>query len=167
MATITRQGVQLRRTDDGAPPQKYDLPEKATQTWGAGNLITVDANGFVELQSGADQATFWGIALNAGQNLAANGDKRCEVIRLDPTMVFIGTVTTGAGNTDYVLLAGDVYGTMGLNYDATTKRFYLDASEQGGVDDRVTVLGLAPGSAVGDTNAQVYFKFLASSIQNY
>jgi hypothetical protein len=156
----------LRRTDDGAPPQKYDLPEKATQTWGAGALVCVDTNGFVELQSGADQVTYWGVGLNPGQNLAASGDKRCEVIRLDPTMVFIATVV-GAANADYVLLPADVYGTMGLNYDATTKRFYLDASEQAGADDRVTVLGLAPGSNVGDTNAQVYCKFLASSIQNY
>lgn len=166
MATLTRFGLQLRRTDDGAPPQKYDLPEKAAQTWGAGNLITVDANGYVEGQFGVDQATFWGVALNAGQNLTNSGDRRCEVIRLDPTMVFIGTVVTGA-NVDYVIALADTYGPMGLNYDATVKRFYLDAAEQGTADDRVLVLGLAPGSNIGDTNAQVYCKFLAASIQNY
>lgn len=167
MATITRQQIKLRRTDDGTPPAKYDLPEKATQIWGAGDLITVDANGYVEGQYGADQATFWGVALNPGQNLASSGLKTCEVIRLDPMLVFIGTVITGATNLDYVITQPDTYGPMGLNYDSTVKRFYLDASEQGTADDRVLVLGLAPGSNIGDTGAQVYFKFLSASIQNF
>lgn len=163
MATITKEQLRLARTEDGTSYMKMDLPEKASQVWSAGSLITLDANGYVELQTGDDQATYYGIAINAGQNTATDGLKKCEIIRLSSKCVFIATMLEAA-NANHVLVQAD-HGPMGIIYDDAVKRFCLDASEQGGADDRVLVLGPAPGSKVGDTNARVYCTFLAAAIQ--
>jgi hypothetical protein len=160
--TVTRGMWRIARTDSGTPPIVYELPEAANQTFPANCLVTVNANGEVAGETADDATVFWGVAENAGQNAAA-GAKKARVYRLTTDLVFIGTLVDAAA-ANHVAVPAD-HGSMGVIYDDPNRLYFLDASEQGTADDRVWVLGLAPGSEMGDTNAQFYFKFLASAIQ--
>jgi hypothetical protein len=160
MATITKKQWRIARTDSGTPPVVYEFPEAASQTFPASGLVTLNANGEVTGASGDDDTIFWGIAENPGQN---STNKKARVFRLTTDLVFIGNVL-GAAAADHVLVQADM-GTMGINFDDTPKNWHLDSGEQGGADDRVQVLKPAPGSEYGDTNGEVYFKFLSSAIQ--
>jgi hypothetical protein len=161
MATIPKQQWRIARTDSGTPPVVYELPEAANQTFPANGLVLLDANGAVTGLVGADDPVAWGVAENAGQN---STNKKARVYRLTTDLVFIGNVL-GAAGVDTVLAQADM-GPMGINYVAATKLWHLDQSEQGGADDRVQVINVAPGTIVGDTNGQVYFKFLSAAIQS-
>ena len=65
----------------GTPPIVYDLPEAANSVWSEGSLLIINPNGEAELNTGDDQATFWGIAENAGQNGPTN-EPASTVLRL-------------------------------------------------------------------------------------
>lgn len=159
MAVHTKAQWRIARTDSGTPPVVYELPEAANQTFPQSGLIILDANGAVTGLSGADDAVAWGVAENPGQN---GTNKKARVFRLTTDLVFIGSVL-GAAAANYVLTQADM-GPMGVNYDAASKQWHLDASEQGGADDRVFVIKPAPDTEIGDTNGKVYFKFLPASI---
>ena len=160
MATIMRKQLRIARTDSGTPPVVYDLPEAANSVWSEGSLLIINPNGEAELNTGDDQATFWGIAENAGQN---GTNKRARVYRITTDLVCVAN-EVGAAAANVVSAVAD-HGPMGLIYDDTPKLFHLDQSEQGGVDDRVFVIQVAPGSNIGDTNTEFYFKFLPAAIQ--
>jgi hypothetical protein len=142
MATILRKQLRIARTDSGTPPVVYDLPEAVNSTWSEGSLLIVNANGELTLASGDDDLAYWGIAENAGQN---GTNKRARCYRITTDLVCVAN-EVGAAAANVVSLIAD-HGPMGLIYDDTPKLFHLDQSEQGGVDDRVFVIQVAPGSS--------------------
>lgn len=160
MAVIGKKQWRIARTDSGTPPVVYELPEAANQTFPANGLVILNANGEVTGVTGDDDTVFWGIAETAGKNTTG---AFARVFRLTSDLVFIGNMVDALA-ADRVSLPSDP-GPCGIIFDDTPKRWYLDGSEQGGADDRVSVIKPAPGSVIGDTNAEFYFKFLESSIQ--
>ena len=161
MAVIGKKQWRIARTDSGTPPVVYDLPEAANQTFPANGLVILNANGEVTAVTGDDDTVFWGIAENAGQN---GTGKRARVYRITSDLTFIGNMVDAAA-ADHVTVAAD-HGPMGIIFDDTPKRWYLDASQQGGANDRVHVIQPAPGTVIGDTNGEFYFKFFESAIQS-
>lgn len=163
MATITRKQWRIARTDSGTPPVVYELPEAASQTFKANDLVTLDASGRVTGVTGDDDTVFWGVAEEDAHNDSVAGHSYARVFRLTTDLTFIANMVDAA-LAAHVALVTD-RGPMGIVYDETNKKFFLDASEQGGADDRVQVIDLAPGSALGDTDAEWYCKFLSTAIQ--
>lgn len=162
MATIQKKQWRIAKTMSGIGPVRQEFTEAATQTFPANGLVTLSATQTITGVTGDDDTVFWGIAEAAGKN-SAGATEKSGVFRLTPDLIFVGNMVESAV-ADHVSVAAD-HGPMGIIYDDANKLWFLDASEQGGADDRVFVLGVAPGSTVGDTNAEFYFHFLEAAIQ--
>lgn len=87
-------------------PEVHYLPEVASATWKVGALLLRDANGFMA-ECGAAPATLYGVAVNAGQNLASSGLAKCAVYRPRPGERFECTLVTAALTQT---MAGENYG---------------------------------------------------------
>ena len=158
MATITQQPIKLVRQSHGSSPKTFDLPEAASQTFVDGEIVE-QTNGYVREISSDTPGVILGVAASDASNDSSDGDSRMSVQLADPDNVFEANVLT-TSNADHVLVAADLGTTMGIQRDTTNSRVHLNAAVKGGANARVWVWDVAPGSAVGDTNARVLFSFL-------
>lgn len=157
MATITKERLKVVRQFHGSSPKSFELVEGASQTFVLGELVVVDAGYVIEIASDTPGVILGMAAADAGNDPA--GTNRISVYTADPDNIFEGNVL-GTGAADHVLLQSDLGGTMAIQRVTADSKVYLDASIKGGASTRVYVWDVAPGSAVGDTNARVLFSFL-------
>lgn len=135
-------------------PEVHYGPEKSGMTWKKGAVIVRDANGFFA-EAGAAPATFFGFAVEEGQNLATDGAKQCGVYRPRPGERFEG-----------VLLATYAITQLGENYglvkNGTTGYWEIEDSD---VADQVTVCSVSSQVKVGDVNPIVDFTVDQANLQ--
>ena len=136
-------GFTLPRADAG--PNVYSQPEKASETFPIGAVLQMSSS--VLTAPSGDITSAYGIAINAGQNLASNGDANAEVYRFEQGREYEGTFsgTLAAAN-----LPSGASNTVKVTQTSGVPVFAADA---GG---KWRVSRAAPGWAVGDTNPRIY-----------
>lgn len=133
------------------------LPEVSGQTFPHGCIVQQTAGSLAGTGTGV-LTSFWGVAVNNGQDLATDGAAKCAAFRFQkgPGHEFIGVLvgvlgTAHMGGTAAVSQnsAGIAVLTFGTGVSASSS---------------VRIQRPAPGWAIGDENALVYFIPLDAAI---
>ena len=154
MATIANRQIEYNRplTGDTAPSSQT-VREASGQSFLRGDLLVFGTGGDVSL-CGADPAAIAGMAEDA-----ASGTANTE-LRMLPNIenaTYIMNVLSGA--SDHVLVIGNIGTRYGIARNST--KWNVDVSDTSAI--RVRILGPAPGSNIGDTNARCIVTFLATT----
>lgn len=139
------------RTDIGLSPHPHTYilnvpqPEKASQTFASGAVLQLSA-GFLIGSGTGTLSTGYGIAIDAGQDFAEDGDGKASNFRFEQGQMYEGTLNG-------VLAATDIGTTAKLAQAAGGIPTFT--VETGGTQ-KWRIVGPAPGWEVGDTNARIY-----------
>ena len=157
MATQAIRAVEIAL---GSPFWSWENEEAATQTYLRGAVVIYSA-GYVQ-EASTDPADILGIALRAGQNGDAAGDKRANFVPLLPGTVIEANLAQAAANT--VSAATDVGKAYGLvKRTSGTAHWVIDSAETSST--RCRIIGFVGGKPkVGDTNARVYAVVFAANL---
>lgn len=157
MATIAKQRLEIITPEKGTFRAYI---EANSSTFKRGELVTIDAAGFVANLSGTDPAaaTIAGIALHDAANSATSQtDKTRAVIWLpEPEALLVGNL--GVSQTTAQTDIREVFGLV-----EASDLVHVDQSDT--TNTRVKIIDLDSRDAVGDTNGRVVFKFLATALQ--
>jgi hypothetical protein len=148
--------IQVSMTSGKDYPTKREGKEAAAQSFIVGDLLV--RTGAQITLCGVDPAAIVGVAEKAASGVT-NALCPYSVNQFD--LVWEGNLM-GAAGADYIIADTDIQAVYGLARDATTKQWFLDQSDT--ANARARIIGLAPGMAIGDTNARVLFEFLASTM---
>jgi hypothetical protein len=148
--------IQLSMTSGKDYPTIREGKEAATQSFAVGDLLVRSTNQIA--LCGADPAAIVGVAEKAASGVT---DALCPFAENQFDLVWEGNVLEAAA-ANHVIAAADIGAAYGVAREATLKQWYIDQSDTTAL--RVRILALAPGSELGDTNARVLFKFIASTI---
>lgn len=131
-----------------------ELSEAATQTLVTGNLVYQNGSGYIA-ECGADPASIYGIAAEAGHNTVAAGTNTLAVYRIRPGELYVAKSNT---TTDQA--------HVGLNYGVVNDSsvWKVDISET--VNTRVFIHALDPRDAVGTSGGRYWVEFRAANLQS-
>ena len=133
------------------------LPEAATQTWKRGAILVDNGSGYLG-EAAANPVDIIGIAMDAGQNGTAAGDKTARVAVPGPHCTFEMSLDS-AGGLGRATVQGDLFEKYGITKDGDG-RWYVDVDKTG-ANARVVVVGFK--DAVGTASGVVYVQFLAGT----
>lgn len=146
----------LAGTVSGNAPQTIGLPEKATQTYKPGAILTLDANGYVA-EAGADPVRILGVSQRLAGNAATDGvgpkaefwvANRDNLFRMN---IYHSTVESAVWDHRYV---GRAYGIIKVG-----DNWHVDIADIS--NRRVIIQELDPGSLPGDLQPEVIVQFLS------
>jgi hypothetical protein len=157
MATVGKDLMLWIRSQADASPTTIDFKEAASQTFKKGELVFVDADGFVYEIAGDTPTTIMGLAEQDAHNDTVAGTSTVQVALANGVNIFeANCLQTTLG--DHVLVQADIGTFMGIQRDTPNSRTYLNASVKN-ANSRVLTLRIGQASALGDTNARLLFIF--------
>lgn len=137
------------RTDIGLAPYPFgdilNIPqaEKAAQTFASGAVLQLSSGYLIGSATGT-LSTGYGIAIEAGQNLATDGAAKASIYRFQIGRMYIGTMNGTFAQTD-----------IGLEATIAQAAGGIPTFTQAGSSGTWRIIGLASGWNVGDTNARI------------
>ena len=154
MATIGKtRGRCVGRLGGGEVPTVY-LREAASQSFQDGQFVMMNAT-YQATVYATDDA---GIAGMAAKDATGTTDAEFPcVINIEDALWELNALEASAA--DHVLVTADIGKCFGLQ--VSSNKVYVDTSDT--TNKRVRILKVAPGSAIGDTNARVHCVLLAST----
>lgn len=152
MATTPLVECKCIGTNDGGPPTRITLPEAASLTAKAGEIVYL-LNGYVT-ECGDDPANILGILEEDGHNSTA-GAYEVSVLLADGRNRFEANFVSAAGTRAvtsqvYVGLPRDIF------RDTTNSKLQVGSTKSAA---RVVIQQLSSKDAVGDTGGRVIFQF--------
>lgn len=139
------------RTDLGLSPHPatyvLNVPqaEKAGQVFAAGAVLQLSSGYLIGSATGT-LSTGYGIAIDSGQDLAADGDAKASIYRFEQGAMYEGTLNG-------VLAQANIGTTAKL---AQASGGIPTFTVETGGTQKWRIVGPAPGWEVGDTNARIY-----------
>lgn len=160
MATIPITRLHTQVVQEGGT---WEAIEKASQTFLAGALLSWDASGGVVEAVNPNAATtinLAGIADTAGQNGGSLGAKRTRFYPLRKDILVEANLAAAAG--DVVLTNAHIGAVVGFEKRTAGVLHWIAIVSPTQAHGRI--VGVAPGSAIGDTNARVLVSVFADDI---
>src|SRR5688572_3496800 len=117
--------------------------EKAAQVFVTGAVLQLSSGYLIGSATGT-LSTGYGIAMEPGQDLAADGDAKASIYRFKQGEMVIGTMNGTFAQTD-----------IGLEATIAQAATGIPTFTQAGSSGTFRIIGLAPGWNVGDTNARI------------
>jgi hypothetical protein len=139
----------------GGAPELYEYPEGSSQTGSVGAPVAF-TSGYIK-EAAANATLIFGFLEKAGQNTAADGDKKARVFRAAPQRRFTGSLDTASFTQAMI---GSV-----CNLVESANTWYLDTSTSISSVAQCVIVGLAKSFAVGDADPEVIFIVEDSKIQ--
>lgn len=129
------------------------LKEGASETFVKGNLLLIDADGYIN-ECATDPTLIYGVAAEDAHNSTSDGDNEVGVYVITPDSVWSAKSDTTTAQTD-----------IGLNVSAklASSVWYVDAGSTG--NKAVNVIGFDPRDALGTSGGRYIVMFAFDSIQ--
>lgn len=118
--------------------------EKAGQTFATGAVLQLSSGYLIGSTTGT-LSTGYGIAMDAGQDLATDGEAKATLYRFKQGEMVEGTMNGTFAQTD-----------IGLEATIAQASGGIPTFTQAGSSGTFRIIGLAPGWDVGDTNARIF-----------
>lgn len=169
--TYQRIAMQWKESPAGAQPVQFSFPLTSGETFVEGEILYLTAGAVKKSPpatsgqvSAANMPGLIGVAQAPAANIISGG--LCPVWLADEENFFEGTLIDGANpGSAYACVAGDFGKALGLYYDASVKKWYVDKSTQAATTNKVFVYSPAGDAQVGDSDAPVLFTFLSKFYQ--
>lgn len=139
-----RTDIGLRAINE-ANSEVIPMPEAASQTTSVIGAIAQLSSGYMIGSGSGDLTSGWGFTIEAFHNVAASGDNKISLMRFRQGEEFEATLNG-------VLAATDVGTTAKVTQTSGVPTLTVDT----GAGKRFRITRVAPGWAVGDTNARIY-----------
>jgi hypothetical protein len=154
-------GFDIWRLEGITSMPTHFAPEGTSVTYVKGAVL-IQTSGYTA-EAGANPTNVIGVAAHAGKNLTTH--PRGFYTPPDDSVIFVGSLDTGAGEGTGTVAAADLgaeYGITktGLTTSGQTGRWYVDQNKTG-ADARVRVVELI--DAVGTVQGRCGFKFLTAA----
>ena len=166
MATIAKKPIFARMTMHGGPPMSLTLKEGASQTFVKGEIVFINASGYVEEIAGDTPSEIYGVAAQDAHNTTA-GAAEVSVWLADPGTLF-GINVLESTLTDHVLAQTDLGTFAAIQRDTTNSKVYANISTTAGANTRIFIHCVETAdsnSAIGDTNGRVLVTFRQTFVQ--
>ena len=155
MATVgIQKGLQLVHGEG----QTMTQPETAAQTFKVGDPLVLDGAGRIKLAVESGSTPF--VAL---EDASGTTDNEVLVMMVEEGQIWSINLSNAGAADDYELtMAGDNYGFIKSTQTGETAKTTLDFNDTS--NEVLQLVRVDPRSAVGDTNALLWVKFVAAKI---